>query len=217
MYLFLPSNELIDRARMRVSALINMMRQMRPPGGDLIGEQRIAHLVHTLLEPAEAILRHALLLLAIRFLPRFPKPAADTASPPRCPSADAPLAARDSAPLFHLLDPAPRPPAEHPRPAHAAPGMRAAPKPAPTPDEVLAALNAGFEDRLAALTAAWADPRAAARRFLARPRRNKPATCPVSLTMPEGLNDMRTPAFRQIFHEIAENTEAYWPRLIDSS
>ena len=122
-------------------------------------------------------------------------------------------------PLFRPFDPAPRvpqtPPTDDTRPAK--PRAPRTLRPVPTPAEALAALNAKFEARLAALTAAALDPDTAARRLLARLRRDKPATCPISPVMPEGLKGMRTPTYRETFRALTKVTGPVWQQLTDTS
>jgi hypothetical protein len=160
-----------------------------------------------------------LLLMAAQLAPHARKPALPAPSHPRAGGdrAQPDKTPKPRTPLFRLFDPAPRQPTDHPRTAPAQPRAPRLPKPIPTPEEALARLNAKFEARLAALTAAALDPDAAARRLLARLRRDKPATCPISPAMPEGLKGMRTPTYRDTFQALVKYAAPVWQQLTDTS
>ncbi|MFN4226414.1 MAG: hypothetical protein ACK4HR_08855 [Hyphomonas sp.] len=212
-----PFGPLITRARLRVAELIRMLNDMRPEGGGLLSAHAIALFVRTILEPAESILRHMLLLMAAELLPLLRKAAGPPAAAPgrrKAPAATPPIA---RAPLFRLFDTPPRPAAGSSLRTPAGPRAPRAASPDLSAGDALAALNAGFEARLAALTAAALDPDTAARRLLARLRRERPATCRIRTDMPEGLKQMRTPTYRDTFHALTAATGPVWLQLIDSS
>ncbi|MFN7179743.1 hypothetical protein [Hyphomonas sp.] len=213
---------LITRARLRVAELIRMLKALRPDDGGPLSEHSITMFIKTIIEPAEVILRHMLLLMAAQLAPHTRKPGTPHPANPRAGGDRAPqdrAPPKPRTPLFRLFDPAPRapqtPPADDIRPAR--PRAPAAAKPKPTPAEALAALNAKFEARLAALTEAARDPDAAARRLLARVRRERPATCPISPVMPESLKNMRMPDFRETFRALTKAAPPVWQQLLDSS
>jgi hypothetical protein len=197
-----------------------MLRELRPDTPGPLSAFTISQFIRTIVEPAEAILRHMLLLMAAQLAPHARKPALPAPSHPRAGGdrAQPDKAPKPRTPLFRLFDPAPRelqsPPADKHR---ARPRTPRIPKPILTAEEALAALNAKFEARLAALTAAALDPDAAARRLLARLRRDKPATCPISPAMPEGLKGMRTPTYRDTFRALTNVTAPVWQQLTDTS
>lgn len=61
---------LITRAHLRVAELIRMLRELRPDDGGPLSEFTITLFIRTILEPAEAILRHMLLLMAAQLAPQ---------------------------------------------------------------------------------------------------------------------------------------------------
>lgn len=169
---------LIDEGGRLVRGLIAEVRaQIAGRTGPSLSLAFLRWLLRHYIAPAEAILRRALHLIADTLPPLAP--AARRAAPPPKRSAPATGPAQPRAPVFRLTERLPAPPTPYMplnlRPRVSVPGLTPIAPAAPPPGKPNhARMEARLFRRLAALEAAWNDPRRAALRLQRLRARRKP-------------------------------------------